>query len=455
MIQLSTRSKFILGSILVISLPTTALATNGYFSHGTSVVEKSLGGAGVAYSHDTLAAANNPAGMVSQGERYDVGVSLFAPMRNYSSTGGPSAPVGTPCGAACPFSVGDGSQSIDSENELFLIPQFGYNWKLDSDRTIGISVFGNGGMNTEYKGGTALLGPAGTTVELPGTFGSGTAGVDLAQLFMSTTYSAQISPETSWGISGIVAYQTFEAKGLGNFAGFSSDPGSLSNNGGDTSTGIGIRLGIQTEITSGLTFGAAYQPTIDMGEFDSYAGLFAEGGDFDIPSNFTVGIAWKIDSGSTLVFDIQQINYEDVAAVSNPIGSLTDGSCIPGPTGGTGNGCLGGSQGAGFGWEDMQILKLGYEWGSDNGYVWRVGYSMTDQPISDSQALFNILAPAVVEKHYTFGFSKALDADSSVHFAAMIAPSNSVKGANTFDPAQEIELEMDQYEFSISYNRAL
>jgi len=434
--------------------PATVSATNGYFSHATSVAEKGLAGAGVAYSQDTLAASNNPAGMVWQGASYDIGASIFGPMRSYSATGGPAPGCGP---GGCPFSIGDGDQSIDSDNEAFLIPHFGYNWALAEDRTIGISLYGNGGMNTEYKGGEATMypmGPFGPAATLDGTFGDGTAGVDLSQLFLATTYSAKIGSSTSWGVSAIVAYQKFEAKGLGNFAGFSTDPDNLSRNDHDTSTGLGVRLGIQTEVSPGFRIGAAYQPKIDMSEFDDYSGLFADDGDFDIPSNFTVGLTVDVGSSGMIFLDYQQINYEDVDAVSNPIGNLfTD--CTPGPTGGTGDGCLGGSDGAGFGWEDMQIIKLGYQWKSGNKMTWRVGYSTTDQPIPEEETVFNILAPGVIEEHFTFGFTRELDNKSSIDFAAMYAPSVSVKGDSPFDPTQEVELEMDQYELALSYSRRI
>ena len=55
------------------TIPATVSATNGYFTHGVSVAEKGMAGAGVAYSQDTLAAANNPAGMVWQGASWDIG----------------------------------------------------------------------------------------------------------------------------------------------------------------------------------------------------------------------------------------------------------------------------------------------------------------------------------------------------------------------------------------------
>ena len=450
--MIKVRLKLLTCALVALTLPATSWATNGYFSHGTSVAEKGLAGAGVAFSQDTLAASNNPAGMFWQGARYDVGAALFSPMRNYKATGGPSAPPGTPCGANCPFSIGDGNQKKDSENELFLVPQFGYNWVINDESTIGVSVFGNGGMNTEYNGGTAILGtPSGTNAQLPGTYGDGTAGVDLSQLFLATTYARKIGDASSVGISGIVAYQRFKAKGLGNFGAFSQDSDNLSNNGYDYSSGFGVRLGFQSEITPGVRIGAAYQPKINMQEFDDYSGLFAEDGDFDIPSNFTVGLAIDIGETGVFVLDVQQINYEDVDAISNSISPLTDGSCAP--PGGIGDGCLGGSDGAGFGWEDMTIVKVGFQWQTGIKNTWRVGYSTGDQPIPDDESLFNILAPGVIEEHFTAGYTRQLDDKSSINFAAMYAPSKSVKGKNPFDPAQDIEIEMDQYELAISYSR--
>ncbi len=299
-------------------------------------------------------------------------------------------------------------------------------------------------MNTEYPTGGG-----------PGTFGAGKAGVDLAQLFIATTYAQKISDSASWGVSGIIAYQTFKATGMGSFAGFSLDPANLSDNGDDSSTGFGIRLGVQGEVAPGITLGASYQPEIDMSEFDKYAGLFAENGDFDIPSTWVLGLAWDIGDSRVFVVDVQQINYTDVPAVSNPITPLTDGSCIPAPPGGpgAGAGCLGGSAGAGFGWEDMTVVKLGYEWKTDDTWTWRLGYSFGDQPIPGTEVLFNILAPGVMEDHLTFGFTRALDANSDFNFAFMYAPSVSVAGPNTFDPAQTIELEMNQYELVAGYSK--
>jgi len=437
--------------LMLVILPVTATllfstqshATNGYFAHGISVAEKGLAGAGVAYSQDTLSAANNPAGMVWQGGAWDIGAALFAPFRKYTVTNPPTGGFGLVPG------------TYDSENELFLIPSFGYNWALNTESTIGISVYGNGGMNTEYPSTSGPIAPSPACTS-PGTYHCGKTGVNLEQLFFSTTYSRKFSERSSWGISAIAVYQTFKAEGVNSFGGYSSDPSKLSDNGDDSSVGLGARLGVQLGFGTGWTFGAAYQPKIKMDEFDSYAGLFAEKGGFDIPETWTLGLAWEVNKGHNLVFDVQQINYSGVASISNPIAPLLDpSSCMGGPTGGTGSGCLGNSAGAGFGWQDMTVYKLGYEWASSEAWTWRVGYSLTDQPIPTTETMFNILAPGVVEQHFTFGFTRSYSNNNDFNFALMYAPSVSVSGINPFEAsgAQVIDLEMYQYELAFSYSK--
>jgi long-chain fatty acid transport protein len=407
-------------------------------------------GAGVALSQDSLAAATNPAGMVMVGSRMDIGASWFKPIRKYDATGTAGVPNGFACGALCPFEIGP--QSITSDKENFLIPQFGYNTMLNANSSFGVSVYGNGGMNTEYKGGTAQHNDGlGNAVTTAGTFGAGDSGVDLAQLFIAPTYAMKIGKDNAVGVSAIFAYQRFKATGLNLFGafGFSTDASNLSDNGYDTSTGYGVKLGWQGQITPAISLGASYQSKINMKKFKKYAGLFADGGDFDIPSTATVGIAFKATPTSKVLLDVQRINYTDVAAVSNPISNLvgSSNSCATGAT----DKCLGGSDGAGFGWKDMTIVKLGYQWDTSGGWTWRAGISQGKQPIPSSEVMFNILAPAVMEKHLTFGFTKQVDTKSEINFAFLYAPEAKQSGANPLDPAQTIELKMKQYQVGATW----
>ncbi len=426
----------------------SAFATNGYFAHGYSTSEKGLAGAGVAFSQDSLASATNPAGLVKVGERMDVGAALFNPNRKYTA----STPAGTLLqGGFNPFPLDPGT--YESSHDVFFIPHFGYSWKLDEKTAVGIAAYGNGGMNTDYEGVSNPFLPGGP---FPGTFGGGAAGVDLAQLFINASYAKQINDEHAVGASLIFAYQMFKAHGLGAFgqSGFSNDPTKLTDNGDDTSMGFGVKLGWQGEITSDVTLGVSYQSQMSMSEFDDYAGLYAEQGDFDIPATMLIGLAWKTSESSTLVADIQQIYYSDVASIANGIEKLFACGAGGGAGGSATQSCLGGSEGGGFGWDDMTIIKLGYQWDM-NDITWRVGISNGDNPIAGGQAgsqtMFNILAPAVVETHLTFGFTMDLDSSSEFSFAAMYAPTGKSEGSTQFDNAQTVKLEMDQFELQGTY----
>lgn len=420
-----------------LAAPTAALATNGYFAHGYGTKTKGTVGAGVALSQDAMAAATNPAGMASAGNRLDVGAAIFSPSpRSYTA----STPT---CGPpACFPANGDGS-TVESENDYFLIPHLGWNKSLGNDQSIGVTAYGNGGMNTRWMAADT---PGGA-----GVFGGGEAGVNLRQLFIAVTYAQKVG-DISWGVSPILAYQTFEAKGLVNFglAGASNDSANLTDNDESTSTGFGAKLGIQANVGGGVSLGASYQSKMAMSEFDEYAGLFAEQGNFDIPSTWTVGMAWQVAPKNTLVFDIQKIMYSDVPSISNREDVL--GQCLAGggAAGTASQFCLGGSQGAGFGWEDMTIVKLGYQMEAGGGMTYRAGYSKGDQPIPEDAMMFNILAPGVIEEHLTFGFTKDMSG-SEINFAFMYALANEVSGTNNFDPGQTIDLEMSQYEFELSY----
>jgi len=414
-----------------------AHATNGYFSHGYSTKEKGLAGAGVAYSQDSLAAATNPAGMAFVGERMDIGLAIFSPSdRSYTLTGIPVGPAPPPTPSTNVNAIP--GQTYTSDNDIFLIPQFGYNWQMDSDSTVGISVYGNGGMNTEY--------PASSTPDGAGTYSAGTAGVNLEQVFFNISFAKKSGDNHAVGSSLILAGQRFSAQGLESFGGFSLDASNLAGNRHSTSLGIGFKLGYQGEVIDDLTFGVSYQSKIGMSEFDEYKGLFAEGGSFDIPSTYTLGLAYDLGASGKLIFDVQRINYSDVDSIANPIQNLFACALGPDPTQ-----CLGGSNGAGFGWEDMTIVKLGYEY-ELAGNTYRVGYSKGDMPIPESQTLFNIIAPAVMEEHFTFGMTMPVGKDQEFNLAVMIAPNASIKGANPFDfGSTDIELEMEQKEIQVGW----
>ncbi len=155
----------------------TANATNGYFAHGYGARSKAMAGAGVAFSQDAIAGALNPAGLVYVGNRFDGEVELFSPIRQYTVEGGP-----TPA-SVFPLKPG----TVESESDIFAIPTLGLSYQLDNQQSVGVAVYGNGGMNTDYPAFNNQLCPPGSSGT--GTFCSGFTGVDLAQAFVVPSYA--------------------------------------------------------------------------------------------------------------------------------------------------------------------------------------------------------------------------------------------------------------------------
>jgi long-chain fatty acid transport protein len=433
-----------------------ASATNGYLTHGVGTKNKSMAGAGTALPQDAIDVANNPAGAAVIGKHKEVGLSFFSPMRDYTS----SESLANGQGGA--FTIGP--NSLSSNNELFFIPTFAMSWELSEQNSLVLALYGRGGMNTQWKGGTATFDPDGPgpapVGTFPGTYGAGTAGVDLAQAFFNLTFGRSTVDETfSWGVSAIAAAQRFKAQGVGSFAGFTEtfassggtqQPVNLSDNGSEWSFGGGVAGGVLWQPVPQFSLGARYTSKMYMSKFDKYADLFAESGGFDVPANASIGIAYKPVENLTLAFDVEQIWYSDIDSVGNPIQNLF--SCPTAGQGGTDlSSCLGGNNGGGFGWDDMTIFKLGVQYETNGPWTWRGGISYGEQPIGSDQMTFNILAPGIMETHLTAGFTRKQSDTSEWNLSFMYAPEKKVSGLNSFDPTQTIELKMQQVELEISY----
>jgi long-chain fatty acid transport protein len=359
-----TRHSCLLALLL---LPYAAQATNGYFSSGYGAKAQGLAGVGIALPQDALAAATNPAGTALVGERADLGLTLFTPSRSADI-------VGNGAGADTSYD-GNGSQR-------FLIPEFAFTRRIDVNTAWGLAAYGNGGFNSDYP--TNPYGRFGAT---------GSAGISLEQLIITPSLAYKINEAHTVGVALNVAYQQFSAKGIGIFgtSQASSAPANVSDQGVDSSTGSGLRIGWTGKLSPSLTLGATWASKI-TGKFDKYKGLFADGGSFDIPENFGLGLAFAATPEWTLAADVQTIRYSQVNAVGDSAASLFAGQKQ-----------LGSAGGPGFGWRDITVLKLGASHQYKQDWVLRGGISVADQPVATQETFFNILAPGVVQKHLTLG----------------------------------------------------
>lgn len=408
----STNTWHTLAAVAIMASPLAAMATNGYVPHGIGIKSKGMGGASVAMTDNAFAGANNPAAAAWAGNRGEVGADFFMPRRSMSRTGGGL------------------DASVDSGKPLFVIPEFGYNMALSDKMGVGITVFGNGGMNTDFPGGQINCGAGPANV----LCGAGNLGVDLMQLIVAPTVAYKFDERHSVGVSPLLVYQQFKAYGLQAFAGMSGAPGNVTSGKYDHSTGLGVRLGYLGKLSDSFSVGASYSPKINMSKFDDYAGLFAGGGEFDIPENYTLGASFQATPAVTVALDYSRINYGGVPSIANA-------STVQAP--------LGSASGPGFGWSDINVWKLGVQWQANAQWTLRAGLNVGDNPIQSRDVTFNIIAPGVMTKHLTLGGTYAYSPTSEVSFAYMVAPSNSVTGTAMFGGTETIK--MKQQSLGIQY----
>ncbi len=448
-----------------------AMATNGYFTHGVGAESKGMAGTGVGSNavSGAIISVSNPALGVFVDDRWEVGLAIFSPRRSYTASESQLNGSLVDLGGGNFFpshTVTPGK--IESSSEWFPIPYVAKNWSLNNGGNLTAAFFGRGGMNTDWDDSAAsatsyLCGGDPQQAEPPATgpgpFCAGNAGVDLSQAFLSLNYSVMSSNNFAWGIGPVLAIQMFKADGVQTFtpitrtfaaSGGTELPTALSNNGREISIGYGFAGGLWWGVSDTVSVGLAYQSKMWMSEFDDYADLFAEAAGFDIPSSIKGGISFVASDSLRVNFDIEHTMFGEVDSVGNPMTNMLP--CPTLPFGGTSlDNCLGGSAGAGFGWEDMTTFKLGFEWHQDETNTWRFGYSYGEQPIQSADVLFNILAPGVEEQHITFGLTRRRSNGGAWTFSFMYAPEKSVTGPSLFDQTQTIELKMSQLELEVGF----
>lgn len=419
---MNLRKTLLAASLAALGWPLAASATNGYFAHGYGVRAQGVAGVSIALPQDGLAAAANPAGTAFVGDRLDLGVSLFRPERGASIQGN---------------AYGANGSYGASDTNNFLIPEFGYTRQVSPQLGWGVAVYGNGGMNTDYSRNPFAA------------FGSsGRAGIDLSQLFITPSVAFRPTANQSIGVALNFAYQRFAARGLGAFDNgmASASPGSVTDRGHDSSTGVGIRLGWIGQVLPTVKLGATWSSRIEMSEFHRYKGLFEGGGGFDVPANYGVGVAWQALPALTLAADWQRIEYSRVKAVGNPLSVLFSG------------GQLGADNGAGFGWNNVSTVKLGAIYAADERLTLRAGVSRNQQAVPTNQTFVNILAPGIVRNHYSLGASLKSGPGGEWSVAYTRVPRASVSGSGSI-PASfgggEANLHMREDVLTIGYSWTL
>ena len=396
-----------------------AWATNGMLMEGYGPVALSMGGAAQAYDNGTAAMMNNPATLQlgANGTRVDLALGVLGP--NVTAMGEKSG--GT----------------------SYVMPAIG--WVRKNDRySYGFGVFGQGGMGTEYAAGS--MNAAGTSQPVRSELAVGRVifpvsyrATEQLNLGASLDYTwASLDMRMAAGLSqlgglyaggtGAFAPANLQAA-MGQLAGMGigtaridfSDDNKFT--GAAKSSGFTGKLGATYAIVPTLTLGASYHLKTRMGDMKTNAtGATLTMGqpmtgrmvihDFQMPSNWALGVSWSANSKLQWVADVKRIGWANAMKDFSMTFESAPGNVsftLP------------------QNWKDQTVVSLGGAYKLDPDWTVRAGYSHSSNPVPD--ATVHPLFPAIVKDHYTTGLSYQIGKSMTLDAAVSHAPKVTVNAA--------------------------
>jgi long-chain fatty acid transport protein len=362
-----------------------------------SALNQGMGGAVIANPLDTLAAADNPAGMSKIGNRWDAGLTLLS-IREDNSFLLPSNRI--------------------TGHKFFPLVAAGFNYQLNPKTTMGLSFYseGAGGIFDQKLAPIPNLSDAQIIV---------------VASHATPSVSYKVSDSLAVGLGIDLALGMLKARGLVAPNGEAVSPdlstgfSALREHGIRTAYGAGIKLGVLWDPLPNVSVGASYTSKVSMSRFSGYSEdlLLPNKGIFDLPEQYGLGISWKPFQSLTFAADYLRLNY----AKTRTLGSQ-------------------------FGYRDVNVLRLGTAYDVSNAWTVRAGYTNSDQWSDPAYAFINTLGPTIQNRAATLGFTYHIDARQSVTGGLDYGIRNTITGTGA-SAGSNIDTAVNF--FVISYARTL
>jgi long-chain fatty acid transport protein len=351
-----------------------------------------MAGIGVVLAEDTYTMAINPANAAALGSRVDIGLDFEMPFAKATIHGNLLGP----------------QQTVESSEDLFLVPQAGIAFPLSTNLSLGFTGF-FAGFGADYPDSPyARFG------------GSDRSSLSLAQAGVSSALAWTPLPNQAFGVALNLSYQAVDVKGVDAFEPFSSDPAHFTNQGSDPCLGYGFTLGWRGALSDSLIGAASFRSKSWTQRAKEYAGLLPDHGTLDLPAMYGAGLSWTPHPRVTVAAEFQRVLYAEQRATGNPgVEALRDGRK------------LGDKDGPGFGWRNQNLYKLGIAWQATPTLDVRGGYSHGTQQMPRDETLLGFLSPSFQKDHFTIGTTWAFGArwEASGYFG--FSPPRSIHGENS------------------------
>ncbi|WP_175856633.1 outer membrane protein transport protein [Burkholderia anthina] len=349
------------------------VASTGIYTTGYGTREQGMGGVGIATGESALAPAENPAGIAFSGDRLEIGGGLFV------IHGGAQ----------------DNGATYDARTGIVPMPEFGYVKAISPSLVFGVASWSSGAMmsyRTPYGG-------------IPGNSKTFAQGIFM-HIAPTVAYRFGTEMNNAIALSVVGALSSVDVEGVEAQTG-------LPNQGRDWTPGYGFKIGWMSQITRQLSMGAFYASKIRYTPWHKYAAIFADGGRFNEPEQYGIGIAFRPTPKWLIGFDWIRFNYGGTRVLGNPVTFSTP---------------LGAADGSGFGLTNINAYRVGVQYDVTDKLTLRGGFEITRQPVTPENTAFTFLVPVTLNRTYTVGATYRVSRQSELSFAYAISPRVQVNG---------------------------
>lgn len=253
--------------------------------------------------------------------------------------------------------------------------------------------------------------------------------------FVSSTVGVPFLGDGRASLTAVVARQRYATSGFGSAPWGAQEEiiGLREDARHEVSTGHGVRVGYELPLNEHFSWDVTAHSKLDMDAFDSFRGVYADRGDFDVPGRLRTALQWNATRTATLAFGVERVFYGDIDAFTSsalPTRFLS---------------LLGDGSSPAFAWRDLTVYslegKIADSWGSE----WVLRWTTRQQPAPTSALLRRALEEDFTDTNLAIGYRRALGDFGQVWLAAAYAPSQYFLGA--FPYARRNLVDGSQVEF--------
>lgn len=221
-----------------------------------------------------------------------------------------------------------------------------------------------------------------------------------------------------WSVAALFAYQRFANATFGAHDRAVAGELNVAPEHGPVAYGRGARVELSEMLGRRIRWTTSYQSRVNMDAFNSYRGVYADPGDFDIPASYAVNLGIGVAPWLSLEFNLERVLYSDIRAYTSP--NLPRRFLA----------ALGSGASPVFEWDDLDVYSVASVWhGGDLGDL-SLRYSTRTQPAPTSPLLDRLLGD-VSNYSLDLSWSRWTGPNGQFRFITTYAPAQYLFGTPT------------------------